>query len=185
MARYTVIQSGDFNAAENIGALAGDIRRNGVVDGLSIQSFSPTIPEVTVSGGKTVHIIDSQLAEATLDDGTTVSEQRDQVQLVAHVDAQTVGLADGAVNELYVRPRPDTDDSAAVVSSTSGSPTTDAVKVGEVDTAADTLSEGWNRIVDSGGLSFPDETAADKQSASLQEGTIVYARASNTHFFVE
>jgi len=76
MARYTLIQSGDFNAAENIGALAGDIQREGIVSGLGLSGFDPSIPEIDVAAGKTVHVIDSQTAEATIDDGTTVSEQR-------------------------------------------------------------------------------------------------------------
>jgi len=189
MARYTLIQSGDFNAAENIGALAGDTQREGIVSGLGFSAFAPSVPEIDVAAGKTAHTIDSQTAEATADDGTTITEQRDQVRLICHVDAQTVGLTDAAVNELYLTPQPDIDDSPAVVATTSGDPTaddptTDALKIGEVDTSNDTVSEGWNRIADDGTLTFPDQDAATEESARLQEGTIVYERANDTHFFV-
>jgi hypothetical protein len=185
MARYTLIQSGDFNAAENIGALAGDIQREGIVSGLGLSAFDPSVPEIDVAAGKTVHLIDSQTAEATIDDGTTVSEQRDQVQLISHVDPQTVGLTDNAINELYLTPRPAVDDSPNVVATTTGAPTVNALKIGEVDTATDTVSEGWNRIADDGTLTFPDSGAATDASSRLQEGTIVYERASDTHFFVK
>jgi len=184
MARYTLIQSGDFNAAENIGALAGDTQREGIVSGLGFSGFAPSVPEIDVAAGKTAHTIDSQTAEATADDGTTISEQRDQVRLICHVNAQTVGLTDAAVNELYLTPQPDIDDSPAVVATTSGDPTTDALKIGEVDTSANTVSEGWNRIADDGTLTFPDQDAATEESARLQEGTIVYERTNDTHFFV-
>jgi len=184
MARYTLIQSGDFNAAENIGALAGDIQREGIVSGLGLSAFDTSVPEIDVAAGKTAHTIDSQTAEATTDNGTTITEQRDQVRLICHVDAQTVGLTDGAVNELFLTPQPDIDDSPTVVATTSGDPTTDALKIGEVDTSNDTVSEGWNRIADDGTLTYPDSSAATEESARLQEGTIVYERASDTHFFV-
>ncbi|AFH22099.1 hypothetical protein OSG_eHP16_00035 [environmental Halophage eHP-16] len=185
MARYTLIQSGDFNAAENIGALAGDIQREGIVSGLGLSAFDASIPEIDVAAGKTVHVIDSQIAEATLDDGTTVSEQRDQVQLISHVDPQTVGLTDNAINELYLTPQPAVDDSPNVVATTTGEPSVDALKIGEVDTATDTVSERWNRITSSGSISFPDETSAEASAASLTDGSEVYVRDRERTFIVK
>jgi len=180
MARYTLIQSGDFNAAENIGALAGDTQREGIVSGLNFSAFAPSVPEIDVAAGKTAHIIDSQTAEATADDGTTITEQRDQVRLICHVDAQTVGLTDAAVNELYLTPQPDIDDSPAVVATTSGDPTTDALKIGEVDTNANTVSEQWNLITEDGTLSYPDADAANSELQSLPTGVSVINRATGT-----
>jgi hypothetical protein len=181
MSRYTLIQSGDFNAAENIGALAGDIKRSGIVEGLSVTAFDPAVPEVTVSAGKTVHIVASQIAEATLDDGTTVAEQRDQVQLVAHIDSQTVTLTDGAVNELFLQPNPAIDDSAAVVATTAGSPpTSDSVKIAEVDTDTDTVRDQWNLILPDGSLSYPDVDAVNATIPSLPNGISVIDRETDT-----
>jgi len=176
MARYTLIQSGDFNAAENIGALAGDIQREGIVSGLGLSGFDPSVPDIDVAAGKTVHVIDSQTAEATLDDGTTVSEQRDQVQLISHVDPQTVGLTDNTINELYLTPQPAVDDSPNVVATTTGDPTADAVKIGEVDTTTDTVSEQWNLIRADGTLSYPDSDAANTALQSLPTGVTVIDR---------
>jgi len=184
MARYTLIQSGDFNAAENVGALAGDIKREGIVDGLELSNLDTAAPSIDVAAGKTVHIVPTQVAEATLDDGSTVSEQRDQVQLVAHVDSQTVSLTDGTVNELFLDPQVGTDDSPQLDVVTTGTPSSNAVKIGEVDTSNDTVSEGWNRIADDGTLTYPDSDAATDASSRLQEGAIVYERAGDTHFFV-
>jgi len=178
MARYTLIQSGDFNAAENIGALAGDIKREGIVSGLGISTFDSSVPEIDVAAGKTAHIIDSQTAEATIDNGTTITEQRDQVRLICHVDAQTVGLTDAAVNELYLTPQPDIDDSPAVVATTSGDPTADALQIGEVDTTNNTVSERWNLITDDGTLSYPDSDAATSELQSLPTGVAVIDRTN-------
>jgi len=178
MARYTVLQSGDFNAAENFGALAGDIDRNGIVSGLALSNFDSAAPSIDVAGGKTVHVVDSQTAEAELDDGTTVSEQRDQVQLVCHVDSQSVSLTDGTVNELYLDPQPSSDDSPQIESVTSGSPPADAVKIGEVDTSNDTVSGQWNKIEDDGTLSFPDADAANAALSSLPDGVGVIDRTN-------
>jgi len=179
MARYTLIQSGDFNAAENVGALAGDIPREGIVSGLGLSAFDPSVPEIDVAAGKTVHLIDSQTAEATVDDGTTVSEQRDQVQLISHVDPQTVGLTDNAINELYLTPQPAVDDSPNVVATTTGDPTADALKIGEVDTATDTVSEQWNLITEDGTLSYPDADAANTVLQSLPTGVTVIDRSND------
>ncbi|AFH21898.1 hypothetical protein OSG_eHP12_00115 [environmental Halophage eHP-12] len=179
MTRYTLIQSGDFNAAENIGALAGDIQREGIVSGLGLSAFDASVPEIDVAAGKTVHLIDSQTAEATLDDGTTVSEQRDQVQLVSHVDPQTVGLTDNAINELYLTPQPAVDDSPNVIATTTGEPSVDALKIGEVDTATDTVSERWNLIRADGTLSYPDADAAGAVLQSLPAGVTVIDRSND------
>jgi len=184
MARYTLIQSGDFNAAENVGALAGDIKREGIVDGLKLSNLDTTAPSIDVAAGKTVHIIPTQIAEATLDDGSTVSEQRDQVQLVAHVDSQTVSLTDGTVNELFLDPQANTDDSPQIESVTSGSPPAAAVKIGEVNTSNDTISSQWSLISGSGHLTFPSESAADSAATSLREGTEVYDLATDTYYKV-
>jgi len=180
MARYTLIQSGDFNAAENIGALAGDIQREGIVSGLGLSGFDASVPEIDVSAGKTVHLIDSQTAEATLDDGTTVSEQRDQIQLISHVDPQTVGLVDNAINELYLTPQPAVDDSPNVVATTTGDPTPDALKIGEIDTTNNTVSEQWNLIRADGTLSYPDVDAATTALQSLPTGVTVIDRDTGT-----
>jgi len=178
MARYALIQSGDFNAAENVGALVGDIKREGIVDGLELSNLDTAAPSIDVAAGKTVHIVPTQVAEATLDDGSTVSEQRDQVQIVAHVDSQTVSLTDGTVNELFIDPQVNTDDSPQVEVVTTGTTSSNAVKIGEVDTSADTVSGQFNRIEPDGTLSFPDADAANAALSSLPDGVGVIDRAN-------
>lgn len=180
MADYTLIQSGDADAAENVGALAGDIDRTGIVSGLALSNYDAATPSVDVASGKTVHVLDSALAEWTLDDGTQQSEQRDQVQLVCHLDAQTTTLTDSDVNHLFVEPNWDTDDSPEIVTNTTGSaPSTDALKIGEVDTANDTVSGQWHLINPDGTLTFPDGNAASAALSSLPDGTPVYDRTND------
>ena len=178
MADYTLIQSGDPDAAENVGALAGDIDRGGIVSGLALSNYDSAAPSIDVASGKTVQILDTATAEWTLDDSTQVSEQRDKVQVVVHVDAQTVGLDAGAVNELFVDPNLDTTDAPVITASTTGAPNAQAEKVGEVDTSNDTVSERWGVIEEDGTLSYPDADAANAALSSLPSGVAVIDRTN-------
>jgi len=183
MAEYTLIQSGDANAAENVGALAGTVPVNCIVDGLALSNYDPTAPSVNVGAGKTAHVLETATAEWTEDAGTQRSEQRDQVQIVAHLDAQTIGLDDNAVNHLFVDPNWSTDDSPQLVANTTGdAPTAAAVKIGEVDTTTDTTSEQWRLVAADGTLTFPDEAAASSAASALPNGTVVYTRSEEIHW---
>jgi hypothetical protein len=183
MAEYTLIQSGDADAAENVGALAGTIPVNHIVDGLALSNYDAAAPSIDVDAGKTGHVLETATAEWTLDDGTQQSEERDQVQIVAHLDAQTVGLDDGAVNHLFVNPNVGSDDSPQLVANTTGNaPTAEAVKIGEVDTAADTVSSQWRLVAADGTLTFPNEAAASAAAGELPNGTVVYTRSEEVHW---
>jgi hypothetical protein len=183
MADYTLIQSGDADAAENVGALAGTTPVNHIVDGLALLNYDPTAPSVNVGAGKTAHVLETATAEWTEDDGSQQSEPRDQVQVVAHLDSQTVGLDDGAVNHLFVGPNWSTDDAPQLVANTTGdAPATAAVKIGEVDTATDTTSEQWRLIAADGTLTFPDKAAASSAASDLPNGTAVYGRSEEIHW---
>lgn len=178
MAEYTLIQSGDPDAAENVGALAGDTDRGGIVSGLALSNYDAGAPSIDVAAGKTVHILDTATAEWTDNDGDQFAEQRDKVQVVAHVDAQTLSLDDGAVNEIYVDPNWDTTDSPRPIASTTGAPNAEAEKVGEVDTSADEISERWGVIEEDGTLSYPDNSAANAALSSLPDGVVVIDRTN-------
>jgi hypothetical protein len=183
MADYTLIQSGDADAAENVGALAGTTPVNHIVDGLALSNYDAATPAIDVGSGKTAHVLETATAEWTVDDGTQQSEPRDQVQVVAHLDSQTVGLDDGAVNHLFVGPNWSTDDAPQLVANTTGdAPATAAVKIGEVDTATDTTSGQWRLIAADGTLTFPDKTAASSAASSLPDGTLVFARSEEVHY---
>jgi len=178
MADYTLIQSGDPDAAENVGALAGDVDRGGIVSGLALSNYDSGAPSIDVAGGKTVHILDTATAEWTLNNGDQESAQRDKVQVVVGLDAQTVGLDAGALNELYVDPNWDTTDSPVITASTTGAPTPEAEKIGEVDTTNDTVSERWGVIEEDGTLSYPDNAAANAALSSLPDGVVVIDRTN-------
>jgi len=105
---------------------------------------------------------------------------------VVEIESQTVALDSATLNHIFLDANVSNDDSGTVVANTTGSkPTAASLKIGEIDTSADTTSEGWNRIADDGTLTYPDSTAATDESSRLQEGTIVYERANDTHFFVK
>lgn len=178
MADYTMIQSGDPDAAENVGALAGDIDRGGIVSGLALSNYDSAAPSIDVAAGKTVHILDTATAEWTLNNGDQESAQRDKVQVVVGLDAQTVGLDAGALNELYVDPNWDTTDSPLITASTTGAPNAESEKIGEVDTSADEISERWGVIEEDGTLSYPDNAAANAALSSLPDGVVVIDRTN-------
>jgi len=141
-----------------------------------------TVPEVTVNAGKA--IIDRgemDTAHPNISPTKTVSD----AAAVVEINPQTLALDTSTLNHIFLDAGVSNDDSGAVVTNTTGSkPTTASLKIGEVDTSLNSVSEGWNRIADDGTLTYPDSDAASDASSRLQEGTIVYERASDTHFFV-
>jgi hypothetical protein len=180
MTDITFPQAGDQPDAVLFGAMNG-IGRSGIASGLGFQ-VDFTVPDVQVQPGKA--IIDRG-------DGTTQhpdiqpSETISDVSVAVEIDAKTKSLTANDLNHVFLDANTGTDDAGEIVVNTTGArPTTASVKIGEIDTGANTISEGWNRIADDATLTFPDQDAADKQSAFLQEGTVVYERDTNTHFFV-
>lgn len=180
MVRLTFPQPGDLPDAAYF-AFASGRGRSGIISGLA---FTPDFarPEVVVDPGKAIiNRGDMTTAHPNIDPAETVSD----AVAVVEIESQTVALASGSLNHIFLDADIANDDSGTVVSNTTGAkPTTASLKIGEVDTSADTVSEGWNRIADDGTLSYPDLEAANEESGRLQEGTIVYERANDTHFFV-
>lgn len=180
MVRLTFPQPGDLPDAAYFAFAAGR-GQSGIISGLSFNADF-AVPEVTVTAGKAV--IDRgnmTTAHPNIDPAETVSD----AAAIVEIDSQTVALDSGVLNHIYLDANVSSDDSGAVVANTSGSPpTTASLKIGEVDTSSNSVSEGWNRIADDGTLTFPDSAAANDASSRLQEGTIVYERANDTHFFV-
>jgi hypothetical protein len=180
MVDLTFPQAGDLPDAAYFAS--SGIGRSGIINGLTF-SADFAVPEVTVAAGKAViNRGDMDTAHPNISPQETVSD----ALAIVEIDAQTVSLAGGVLNHIFLDANVTNDDSGTVVANTANSkPTIASVKIGEVNTSQNTVAEGWNRITDSGVLTFPDESAADEQSTKLQEGTIVYARDTNTHFFVE
>jgi len=180
MVELTFPQPGDLPDAAYF-AFATGRARSGIINGLTFAADF-TVPEVTVDPGKAViDRGDMTTVHPNIDPAETVSD----AVAVVEIESQTVTLASGSVNHIFLDANVANDDSGTVVSNTTGTkPTNASLKIGEVDTSANSVSEGWNRIADDGTLTFPDSGAADDASSRLQEGTIVYERASDTHFFV-
>lgn len=163
--RFTFPQSGDADDAEHFASMIGaDNRSDYVEQGMSF-TVDYTVPEVTVSTGKAF------ISQAS----ATASSSGDSIltpNYVVQTDEQTVSLTDNAVNEIYVDPQFNTDDSGVIVASTS-SLTGDELKIGEVDTSADTSST-TNREPDArlGSL--------DVVSGDITDGTnVIYDQSNN------
>jgi len=181
MVELTFPQPGDLPDAAYF-AFATGRARSGIINGLTFAADF-TVPEVTVDPGKAViDRGDMTTVHPNIDPAETVSD----AVAVVEIESQTVALASGILNHIFLDANVANDDSGTVVANTTGAkPTTASLKIGEIDTSADTTSEGWNRIADDGTLTFPDSGAASDASSRLQEGTIVYERTGDTHFFVK
>jgi hypothetical protein len=172
-------QAGDAPDAALFAALAAR-GTSGIVSGLSLNvDFS--ISEVTVQPGVAVIATGP---ETTQHPNIQPAETVQATTKVVDLDSTTVGLTANAVNSVFVDANLNANDDPKVVTNTTASRPSSGVKIGEVDAGSNTVSEGWNRIADDGTLTFPDEQSADDQSALLQEGTILYARDDDSHFFV-
>jgi hypothetical protein len=180
MVELTFPQPGDLPDAAYF-AFATGRARSGIINGLTFAADF-TVPEVTVDPGKAViDRGDMTTVHPNINPAETVSD----AVAVVEIESQTVALASGTLSHIFLDANVANDDSGTVVANTTGAkPTPASLKIGEIDTSNDTTSEGWNRIADDGTLTFPDSGAATDASSRLQEGTIVYERASDTHFFV-
>jgi len=180
MVRQTFPQADDRADAAFFAFLIGR-GQSGIRNGLTFD-VDFTVPEVTVNAGKA--IIDRgemDTAHPNIAPTKTVSD----AAAVVEINPQTVALDTSTLNHIFLDANVDVDDSGTVIVNTTGSkPTTASLKIGEVDTSSNSVSEGWNRIADDATLTYPDKDAATAASSRLQEGTVVYARASDTHFFV-
>jgi hypothetical protein len=179
MADIVFPQAGDEPDAALFAALSAR-GVSGVVTGLSL-SADFAVPEVTIQSGTAVIAAGSETtAHPNIDPAVTVQ----QTAKVVDLDDTTRSLADNAVNNIFIDANLSVNDDPSITTNTSATRPSSGVKIGEVDTSANTVSEGWNRITDSGTLTFPDEQAADDQSALLEKGTFVFVRDSEESFVV-
>jgi hypothetical protein len=172
-------QVGDLPDASFFSSLIAR-NRSGIISGLTLNADF-TVPEVTVQSGVAVIATGS---ETTQHPNISPAETVQNTSKIVDLDAKTVGLSGNSVNSVFIDANTGSDDDPQVITNTTGSRQSDSLKIGEVDTAANSIEEQWNLITESGVLSFPSEDAADEQSALLRAGTIVFDRATNEHFFV-
>jgi hypothetical protein len=181
--QLTFPQPGDLPDAAYFAFVSGR-GRSGIISGLT---FTPdfTVPEVTVDPGKAViDRGDMTTVHPNISPAETVSD----AVAVVEIESQTVTLASGSVNHIFLDANVTNDDSGTVVASTTGTkPTTASLKIGEVDTNTDTATEGWNLISESGTLTYPDEQAIDSEDAQnrLSPGTLVFDRNASELFVIE
>jgi len=175
-------QHGDEPDAALFAALAGTAPGPGYIeDGLEFTNVDYSGLSFDVARGKAFVVLATmQTASSDIDTKKTVDDAGEVVQFAGGTDYD---LTDGAVNEVYLDARVGVDDSPQILvdpSSTAG-----MLKLGEIDTGADSSSEQWYLCGNGGTLTFPDEAALDEAAALLREGTIVYDRAANQTYSVD
>jgi len=175
-------QHGDEPDAALFAALAGTIPNPGYIEsGFEFSNVDFGALTFDVARGKAFIVRTSM---DTASDDIDPTKTLDDVAEVVQFDGQAgISLTDGQVNEIYVDGRADTDDSPQILVDP-GTPTDDMLKIGEIDTGADTTSPQWHLVGNDGTLTFPSEAAADAAAASLREGTELYDRAGDQMYMV-
>lgn len=158
MVEYGIIQSGDAKAAENAGAIAGHPNlADYVQEGLRFQNpdWTADPPTIEVTAGTFVVLLETAVAEWSDDAGNNYQETRHLVAQKAHIDAHTssgpnpvVDLTDGGAfgtaGERHIHAVFDTTEDDMPYLSVEAPDATvrdDAVDIGTVDTAAETVNE--------------------------------------------
>lgn len=179
MTDLTFPQHGDLPDAAYWAFLGGTPPTSCIVSGLGLTP-DYTAPDVDVAGGKA--LIDRGTMDTSHPNIDPAESLEDSVAVV-QVDAQTVVLDDGATNQIFLRANVGSDDSPELVANTTGNaPSEASMKIGEVDTAVDTVSEQWRLVAADGTLTFPDKSAANSAAPELPNGTVVYSRDEEAHW---
>jgi hypothetical protein len=168
-------QPGDEGDAAFFAFLAGTRpETDGIISGFEITDVDFVTDEVTVTRGKAVLTQDSMTSvAANVDPDKTVD---DVVRAVQYPGRSEISVSSSGINELYLNPRFDQSNDPHI--QVNPATTTDKLKVGEVDTSAQTVSEQWNLIRSDGTLSYPDADAANTALQSLPTGVTVIDRSN-------
>jgi len=136
------LTQGDPNDAPDFGLLA---RVGGyddyVYEGMAF-TYDSGVPDVEISAGIAVIQVDGVT-------GNTTGKSRDQIYVLdvaAITGADALALTDSATNSIYLVFDKTKDNTIEYQARTSGTPTNDHIKIGEVDTSADTTDEDFNRV---------------------------------------
>jgi len=182
MADHSFPQSGDPDDAANF---AEHLGRSNITDyveyGLELQNIDYGALTFDVSEGKAYLLGDTATAAST-------GETRHRVDHVVHLDARAgLALTDGAVNHVFVDGNIGTNDSPAIVVNTTGAaPSDSSLKIGEIDTSADTATE-LNRAPEgtfevatiNETLTIPRYATKSDIPTDMPEGSIAYDEAED------
>jgi hypothetical protein len=139
----TFPQHGDARDAAFFASYGGAaVPVSGIVDGFDITSPDFTNLTVDVTRGKAVILSESKTTVSKrIDPNKTLDDAAHVVQFTGTTD---ITISNSTVNELFVDPRlNEVNDPRIVVNPTT---TTEKLKIGEVDTTNNTVSEQWNLI---------------------------------------
>lgn len=133
--RHVFPQSGDRDDAANFGQLVGRHNATDYVEtGLDLTP-DYGVPEVTVGAGLA-------FISAPVETASSTGEDRLRVGYAIQLPETTLGLPDDTTVSVFVEPDLGTDDNATIeVYTDESNATQSALKIGEVDTTSDTMSE--------------------------------------------
>lgn len=175
-------QHGDEGDAAFFAFLAGTgIRTSAVVSGLGITADFST-DTCTVGRGKALIVEETMTTVATnVDPPKTVDEPVRAIQLP---ETTGISLDTNAQNTVYLDPRLNTSDSPTV--SVNPSTIDDKLKIAEVDTTSETVSDQWFLLSTDGNLTFPDKNAINwvEQNMQLDTGTTLFDRNQQRQYVV-
>lgn len=188
MVDNTFPQHGDEPDAANFAQMIGAaVATDFIIEGFTFD-VDLGVPEVDVLPG-VGGLQRGQMTTASPDYPS--QETRSAAAIIAETErVNAIGLTDNAVNHIFLDSDVGSTDSPDVTASTTNSlPSTQSMKIGEVDTnqgnVADAKSEQW-RLFRHGSLTFPTKSAGDSEDSQgrLPEGTVVYDRANDNLFVV-
>lgn len=181
-------QHGDEPDAANFAQAYGlATLANYIVDGFEF-TIDLSIPSLDVNSGQAVIQRGSMM---TASPNIDPPETRKRVAHPISVDARTgISLQDNDLNHVYLDANIGSSDSPKIETNTTGiEPTSESIKIGEVDTTEDVpeqaISEQWNLVIPDGTFTYPNEGAADEGAEKLPAGTIVFERDNKTRYQVQ
>lgn len=136
---FTFPQQGDNDYSENFGTWLGRSNITDYVEEGMTFTVDYGVPEVTISQGKAF----ISTPDATI---SANSETRLTLDYCIIKPSTTVSLTDSDINHIYLTPNVGTNDSPSFDAFTNeANASSDALKIGEIDTTNDTKDESFNR----------------------------------------
>lgn len=160
--QHTFPQSGDEDDAENFAQMIGHANLvDFVIDGMTF-TVDYGVPDVTIATGVCSIGQDSDTAAST-------SETRLKTGTIVQLPQATKSLTDSDVNFIYVEPNLGTDDNATFqVYTNEANASSNALKLGEIDTTNDTSTLFNREPSGSFASTFLVEDASDASTTLIQ-----------------
>jgi len=176
-------QHGDEPDAANFAQMLGvSQRHHALVHGFEL---SPNFGDESVDIASGVAVVvrgEYDTSSPNIDPGETRTQTS---HLIEKDGSSGVSLTADEVNHVFLDANVGFTSSPQYSINTDNDPPSDeSIKLGEVDTEAESVSSQWSLLSVDGTLTFPDEDAANEIAEQLPDGTAVYVRSDDTYFRV-